>query len=405
MNVNRIHKSYICKMCGVTKGVRQCKCQRVFYCSKDCQLVDWKAHKSDCQRPVNTAGPNNANHAIINNNKSPSQLDIEKQHQNMPLYYRYQDGGVSSQGIQNTQLQPPPVSPSYAPTQLSPMASTSTSILYDGMGQQQYAEPQQYKYMPAPNTMFLQQPQISIQNHLMNTNVPFTNSFVSSQPSTSTTMSIFQRDNNHMHSTAIPPNNLYTSPLHSPHHVSAPTQPLSNTFPNYTCPMMRNERKRDGTTFNQFNDSLRAETSHNLSNENFSKSLRLDYRTAEEPQQSNYYSTDDQLFDKNLLQVIDSEIPFNFNFEDQELLQATKENLEQELLLLNQNQNQQQAHQEQPTELTQNKNNSIEVSTAQNQEIQKPLLQSESGEASSNDQIDMALALEQASLDDQSIFK
>lgn len=48
MLMNRVHKSYMCKICNKSTGIKICKCQRAFYCSKNCQKVDWNAHKTDC---------------------------------------------------------------------------------------------------------------------------------------------------------------------------------------------------------------------------------------------------------------------------------------------------------------------------------------------------------------------
>lgn len=69
MLVNKIHKSYLCKMCGISHGVKVCKCQKAYYCSKNCQKIDWKSHKSDCYKPVTISHNRNAtNNNNINNN-------------------------------------------------------------------------------------------------------------------------------------------------------------------------------------------------------------------------------------------------------------------------------------------------------------------------------------------------
>lgn len=48
MLVNRVRKPHYCKICKKTAGIKVCKCQKVFYCSKNCQKIDWIVHKDDC---------------------------------------------------------------------------------------------------------------------------------------------------------------------------------------------------------------------------------------------------------------------------------------------------------------------------------------------------------------------
>lgn len=48
MLTNRVHKSYLCKICSKANGVKVCKCQKAFYCSRNCQKIDWNSHKTDC---------------------------------------------------------------------------------------------------------------------------------------------------------------------------------------------------------------------------------------------------------------------------------------------------------------------------------------------------------------------
>lgn len=48
MLVNRVHKPYLCKICKKGTGVKVCKCQKAFYCSRNCQKIDWNVHKTDC---------------------------------------------------------------------------------------------------------------------------------------------------------------------------------------------------------------------------------------------------------------------------------------------------------------------------------------------------------------------
>lgn len=52
MLVNRVHKQYSCRICGNAVGIKVCKCQKAYYCSKNCQKIDWKVHKSDCYKLV-----------------------------------------------------------------------------------------------------------------------------------------------------------------------------------------------------------------------------------------------------------------------------------------------------------------------------------------------------------------
>ena len=40
----------VCRVCESKDGVRACgRCQKVYYCSKDCQVSDWKRHKRTCK--------------------------------------------------------------------------------------------------------------------------------------------------------------------------------------------------------------------------------------------------------------------------------------------------------------------------------------------------------------------
>lgn len=81
MLVNRVHKPYLCKICKKTTGVKICKCQKAFYCSRNCQKIDWNSHRSDCyfklvEYPVaqNTA-------TTINNNNEASCASHSSMHQ------------------------------------------------------------------------------------------------------------------------------------------------------------------------------------------------------------------------------------------------------------------------------------------------------------------------------------
>ena len=50
---NHSHKCANCYKESETELLRCGKCRRVFYCSKECQLKDWKLHKKMCKEPVN----------------------------------------------------------------------------------------------------------------------------------------------------------------------------------------------------------------------------------------------------------------------------------------------------------------------------------------------------------------
>lgn len=52
MLVNRVHKQYACRICGNAIGLKVCRCRAAYYCSKNCQKIDWKSHKSDCYQLV-----------------------------------------------------------------------------------------------------------------------------------------------------------------------------------------------------------------------------------------------------------------------------------------------------------------------------------------------------------------
>jgi hypothetical protein len=43
--------SKVCRLCNSKDGVRVCgRCERVYYCSKGCQVSDWRRHKLMCKR-------------------------------------------------------------------------------------------------------------------------------------------------------------------------------------------------------------------------------------------------------------------------------------------------------------------------------------------------------------------
>ncbi|CAO1429456.1 unnamed protein product [Diamesa serratosioi] len=87
MLVNKIHKSYLCKMCGISHGVKVCKCQKAYYCSKNCQKIDWKSHKSDCYKPVTIGHNRNVtnNNNINNNNFATPMHQLDESNENQIL--------------------------------------------------------------------------------------------------------------------------------------------------------------------------------------------------------------------------------------------------------------------------------------------------------------------------------
>lgn len=86
MLVNRVHKPSHCKICGSTSQIKVCKCQKVYYCSKNCQKIDWKTHKSECYNLVefpNTHRPICTRNDQMNNSEiiSGSQVSSANLHQ------------------------------------------------------------------------------------------------------------------------------------------------------------------------------------------------------------------------------------------------------------------------------------------------------------------------------------
>lgn len=68
-------------MCGISHGVKVCKCQKAYYCSKNCQKIDWKSHKSDCYKPVTIGHNRNAMNNNNNNNISNNDNFATPMHQ------------------------------------------------------------------------------------------------------------------------------------------------------------------------------------------------------------------------------------------------------------------------------------------------------------------------------------
>jgi MYND finger len=84
MLVNRVHKPYVCRICGNATGIKVCKCQRAYYCSKNCQKIDWKSHKTDCYKLVDHPNASKvssfSNNGLITSNQTASQSAVQ-QHQ------------------------------------------------------------------------------------------------------------------------------------------------------------------------------------------------------------------------------------------------------------------------------------------------------------------------------------
>lgn len=122
MLVNRVHKPYICRICGNASGIKICKCQKAYYCSKNCQKIDWKSHKSDCYKLVDhpSASKNFPNNSLITSNKaatqtavqqhqqfcepSQSQVEGERRQQYDPTPFQYQQATNTSTPTQSTTI-------------------------------------------------------------------------------------------------------------------------------------------------------------------------------------------------------------------------------------------------------------------------------------------------------------
>lgn len=91
MLVNRVHKPYLCKICGNAAGIKVCKCQKAFYCSKNCQRIDWKKHKSQCYKLVDHPKQHFPNNSFATSNNSSTQLHVEQQQQSLDSPLPLQD--------------------------------------------------------------------------------------------------------------------------------------------------------------------------------------------------------------------------------------------------------------------------------------------------------------------------
>lgn len=74
--MNREHKKkthYSCKICHSTLGLKSCsKCRRTFYCSKNCQKIDWRTHKSECDSDQDVVIQSNGVNVINGSNGNSS---------------------------------------------------------------------------------------------------------------------------------------------------------------------------------------------------------------------------------------------------------------------------------------------------------------------------------------------
>jgi MYND finger len=75
MLVNRIHKRYSCKICKKVTNIKACKCQNVYYCSRNCQTIDWSAHRQSCRYiKHDSQSSSNINNGITDGNASENAL-------------------------------------------------------------------------------------------------------------------------------------------------------------------------------------------------------------------------------------------------------------------------------------------------------------------------------------------
>lgn len=121
MLVNRIHKPYICRICGNATGIKICKCQRAFYCSKSCQKIDWKSHKSDCyklvEHPSTSRNLNFADNHLVESNQSSNGQEV-LQHQ------QFSDTQIQANDIRERQQYDPPLHRENAATNTSMLPTT-----------------------------------------------------------------------------------------------------------------------------------------------------------------------------------------------------------------------------------------------------------------------------------------
>lgn len=78
MLVNRVHKPYFCKICKKTAGVKVCKCQKVFYCSRNCQKIDWTTHREDCCSKLLENHTSTTNQCASNSSCANNSLSLQE---------------------------------------------------------------------------------------------------------------------------------------------------------------------------------------------------------------------------------------------------------------------------------------------------------------------------------------
>lgn len=93
MLVNRVHKPYACRICGNAVGIKVCKCQKAYYCSKNCQKIDWKMHKSDCYQIVDHPKTSGKQMTEAMASKVPSELS---QQQNLVMNAQTQESSAQA---------------------------------------------------------------------------------------------------------------------------------------------------------------------------------------------------------------------------------------------------------------------------------------------------------------------
>jgi hypothetical protein len=104
MFVNRIHKPYHCRICKKATGVKACKCQRAYYCSRNCQKIDWNEHKSNCHFKLTelytTIHDDNRKSSTDPNNSSANEILLQQQQQQQQQQQPYSSPDIMSTLVQ-----------------------------------------------------------------------------------------------------------------------------------------------------------------------------------------------------------------------------------------------------------------------------------------------------------------